>query len=57
MVAPAAASKFPSINDLSTPAGVERLDSIPQISPLILRIKSTARLGITRKSLFLDGRS
>jgi len=39
----------------SRPAGVGRQDLIPQNSSLFLRIKSAVRLGITRKSLFLDG--
>jgi hypothetical protein len=37
------------------PAGVERHDYIPQNSSLFLWIKSAVRLGITQKSLFMDG--
>jgi hypothetical protein len=36
-------------------AGVGRHDLIPQNSLLFLRDKSVVRLGITQKSLFLDG--
>ena len=39
----------------SRPAGVGRHDLTPQNSTLLLRVKSDARLVITRKSLFLDG--
>ena len=39
----------------SRSAGVGRHDLTPQNSALFLRVKSDARLGRTRKSLFLDG--